>query len=94
MHELIWSKSALSQLEAIFDYVAADDPNAADRLTRRIATAVLRLQRFPLSGRQGREPGTRELVVAGTPYIVVYEVTDTVAILTVYHGARRWPVID
>jgi plasmid stabilization system protein ParE len=40
----------------------------------------------------GRIPGTRELVVPGLPYIVLYEVADTaVQILHIYHGARNWP---
>jgi len=37
---------------------------------------------------------TRELVIARTPYIVVYSIdpdTDTVQIRGVYHGAQRWP---
>jgi toxin ParE1/3/4 len=37
-------------------------------------------------------PGTRELVVTGTPFIVVYRVeAATVVILRVLHGAQRWP---
>jgi toxin ParE1/3/4 len=46
----------------------------------------------PHMGRPGRVPGTRELVVTRTPYIVPYRVRgDTLEILRVYHGARRWP---
>ncbi|MGE7367549.1 type II toxin-antitoxin system RelE/ParE family toxin [Neorhizobium sp. NPDC001467] len=37
-------------------------------------------------------PGTRELVVAGTPYIVAYCVKNNrVEVLFVQHGARLWP---
>ncbi len=37
-------------------------------------------------------PGTRELVVTGTPYIVPYRVKgQEVEVLRVYHGARHWP---
>jgi toxin ParE1/3/4 len=36
--------------------------------------------------------GTRELVVSGTPYIVVYRVMGKViTVLRVLHGARQWP---
>ncbi|WP_018265676.1 type II toxin-antitoxin system RelE/ParE family toxin [Methylosinus sp. LW4] len=36
--------------------------------------------------------GTREFVVAGTPYLVPYRVqNEAIHILRVYHGARRWP---
>jgi plasmid stabilization system protein ParE len=42
-------------------------------------------------GRFGSVEETRELVVAGTPYIVVYRVTRRVEILRIRHGAQRWP---
>jgi plasmid stabilization system protein ParE len=36
--------------------------------------------------------GTRELVIPGLPYIIVYEVMDTaVQLHRIYHGARNWP---
>jgi toxin ParE1/3/4 len=43
-------------------------------------------------GRPGRVPGTREFVIARTPYVVPYRVRgDAIEILRVYHGARLWP---
>jgi plasmid stabilization system protein ParE len=61
-------------------------------MIERIRDAVSRLARFPASGRPGRVAGTRELVIAGTPYIVPYRVTgDAVQIITILHGAQRWP---
>ncbi len=43
-------------------------------------------------GRAGRVPGTRELVISGTPYIVPYRVRGgAVEVLRVFHAARRWP---
>jgi toxin ParE1/3/4 len=57
----------------------------------RIATSVDRLATQPASGRTGRVPGTRELVVSGTPYVVPYRVRgETVQILRVFHGSRKW----
>jgi plasmid stabilization system protein ParE len=39
----------------------------------------------PASGRSGRVPGTRELVISGTPYVVPYSVHgETVEILRVF----------
>ena len=36
--------------------------------------------------------GTRELVLADTPYLIAYKVSETeIAILTVLHAAQRWP---
>jgi toxin ParE1/3/4 len=48
----------------------------------------------PALGRFGRVPGTRELVVPSTPYIVAYTVDsrrNVVQVLAVIHGARLWP---
>ena len=46
----------------------------------------------PGLGRAGRVSGTRELVVARTPYVVPYRVKgEVIEALRVYHGAQRWP---
>jgi plasmid stabilization system protein ParE len=59
----------------------------------RIVDHVELLTDEPKLGRPGRVPGTRELVVPRTPYIVAYAVlsSDSIRILGVRHGARRWP---
>ena len=44
------------------------------------------------SGRPGRVPGTRELVIPRTPYVAAYALTrDCIRILRVLHGAQMWP---
>jgi toxin ParE1/3/4 len=59
-----------------------------DMITR-LVTAAERLTHFPHLGRPGRE-NSRELVVAGTNFIVVYRVQgEEVRIATVLHGAQR-----
>ncbi len=55
-------------------YIVRDDPEAAARIVERIVTSVEGLGAHPASGRPGRVPGTRELVVSGTPYLVPYRV--------------------
>ena len=87
-----WLKRALRNLDEEAEYIARDNPQAAARIVERIATSVDRLATHPASGRPGRVPGTRELVIHGTVYIVPYRVRDeTVAILRVFHAARKWP---
>ena len=71
-------------------YVAKDKPEAAERLATRIVAVVEALRNHPHLGRAGREPGIRELVIGGTPYIVVYRVRGKrVTISTIWHGAQR-----
>jgi addiction module RelE/StbE family toxin len=87
-----WSSTAVSDLEAIREYIANDSPAAARRVAKRIKEAVNRLSNFPLSGRSGRVPGTRELVIPGTSYIAAYTIEGSeVLIAAVLHGRQNWP---
>jgi toxin ParE1/3/4 len=89
---IVWRRQALADLAALQAYIAKDDPQAAKRIAQRIVGAVEGLAYLPSLGRPGRVEGTRELVVARTPYIVPYRVkADEAQILRVYHAARRWP---
>jgi addiction module RelE/StbE family toxin len=80
------------RLEDIYERIAADNPTAARRMIERIRAAVTRLAASPALGRPGRVAGARELVIPRTPYIVPYRVKgDVVQIITILHGAQRWP---
>ncbi|EJZ16481.1 type II toxin-antitoxin system RelE/ParE family toxin, partial [Rhizobium sp. Pop5] len=75
--KLTWSAFALSDRDAIFTYIEAENPSAAILVDERIAAAVRRLIDFPASGRVGRIAGTRELVINGTPYVAAYSFNET-----------------
>ncbi len=92
--KLTWSAFALSDRDAIFTFIEAENPSSAIMVDERVVAAALRLVDFPASGRVGRIAGTRELVINGTPYVAAYAVTQSaVRILRVLHGAREWPVM-
>ncbi len=87
--EIVWSPRALARLREIRDYVARDKPDAAARLATRIVSLVEALKEHPHLGRAGSEPGLRELVVGGTPYLIFYRVrANRVTIATIWHGAQ------
>lgn len=87
-----WLRRALNDLEAAESWFARDNPGAADELVLRIVKTVSLLKDQPGIGRPGRVPGTRELVVPETMFVVPYRVReDVVVILRVYHSARKWP---
>jgi toxin ParE1/3/4 len=89
---IVWRRQALADLAALQAYIAQDDAQAARRIAQRIVGAVEGLASLPGIGRPGRVEGTRELVIARTPYIVPYRLkADEAQILRVYHAARRWP---
>jgi toxin ParE1/3/4 len=73
-------------------YIAQERPVSAGRQAGSVVAAAHSLTRFPMSGRAGRCPGTRELVVARTPLIIAYRLrADNIEILRVLHGRQRWP---
>lgn len=84
---------ALSDLRALRAYVVRDNERAANELVIRIVSRTeQQLSTLPKSGRPGRIPDTRELVLTSTPFILPYRIVgDTVRILRIFHSARRWP---
>jgi len=90
--KLLWTERALAEIDAIFTYIAADSPPAAERLAVLIEAKARLLLDQPNMGRPGRVDGTREFVVTGTPYILPYRVRNgRVEILAVLHASRQWP---
>ncbi len=87
-----WLRSALATLNEEAEFVSKDNPAAATRTFTAIVDAVHLLQQYPAMGRPGRVPGTRELVIPDTPYIIPYRVRgEVLELLRVFHGARKWP---
>lgn len=90
--KLRWSPSAERNADLIWEYIAQDNVDAADNLRQAMHSAAERLCDYPLMGRHGRAAKTRELVVAGTPYILIYRVHHSeIEIARVVHGAQDWP---
>ena len=87
-----WLRQALRNLEDEATYVATDDPAAARLVVQRVLEAVAQLVDQPGLGRPGRVPGTRELIVLRTRYLVPYRVRgESIQILRVFHTSRRLP---
>ncbi len=89
-----WLTKALKNLDDEAEYIAQDNPVAAQLVVQRIFDSVNLLQDNPSMGNPGRIPGTRELVVANTRYIIPYRVRprlNQIEILRVFHTSRRLP---
>lgn len=88
--EIVWSPLALARLQEIRAFIARDDPNAAARVTTRLVSVVQALIDYPFLGRPGVDPETRELIVGGTPYLILYQVkAKQILIRTVWHAAQK-----
>jgi len=87
-----WTPLAVSNLKIISVHLERQrNLGTANRICRAVYDTIQILRRFPESGKMGIEEGTRELVVAKLPYIVVYRLlsTETLEILRIWHGAQE-----
>ena len=92
---VVWTGPAWQQYRMALDRLAEDQPQSALDQDAAITKAVARLGSYPRLGRPGRRRGTRELVVSGTPFIVVYRIQEQEAnqiqVIRFLHGAQQWP---
>ena len=90
--EVRWSPEAADDLERIVIRIRQDNPQTARQVADAIYQRCTDLRLFPNRGRRGRVTGTRELVLAPLPFIIVYRVkAEAVEIVRIYHGAQNWP---
>ena len=94
MTDVLWSRPALFDYSEIISRTRDANPQAADRLRNIIKDRLSLLATMPRMGRAGRVAATRELVLSGTRYIIIYELRgpdEQIYILRVLHTSRRWP---
>ena len=92
--EIKWLRKALLNLEQEAEYIAKDNPQAARLVVNSIYHTVSLLRNNASLGHPGRLPGTRELVIPKTRYIVPYRVRprlQRIEILRVFHASRKLP---
>ncbi len=92
--EIRWLRKALRNLDQEAEYIAKDDPKAARLMVQRIYHTVPLLSDNPSLGHPGRLPGTHELVILKTRYIMPYRVRTRlkrIEILRVFHASRKLP---
>jgi len=90
--EIKWLRTALLNLDHEAEYIEKENPNAARVIVQRVVQAVSLLKDNPSLGHPGRLPGTRELVIPETRYIVPYRVRprlQRIEILRVFHASKK-----
>jgi toxin ParE1/3/4 len=89
MH-VVWTDSALENIEVIYDYLTEFNPRAASHVATTLRTEGDSLENFPHRGRPVAGTSMRELLSHSYPYIIRYRIAgDTVFILRVRHTSRR-----
>jgi toxin ParE1/3/4 len=89
-----WLRKALENLDNEAEFIAKENPEAARLVIGRIVRTVSLLEDNPSLGHPGRVPGTHELVIPNTRYIVPYRVRprlQRIEILRVFHVSRKRP---
>jgi addiction module RelE/StbE family toxin len=90
MAEIVWTEPALSDLDAIADYIALDKPEAARQLVQRVFRHVEQLSEHPKSGSRPPElKGWRYRQIVEPPCRIFYRIDgDRVYVLYVMRGER------
>jgi plasmid stabilization system protein ParE len=84
--------AAADDLEGISNYLHLYHPSFANPTIQRLYNAAKSLKTFPYAGRVGMKSGTRELVLAPLPYLMIYAVDDqSIHALRFLHAAQDRP---
>lgn len=96
-YRVVISERATADIVAVHDYIAADSPQNAAAVARRILQAIDYLGTFPhrypvYRGR--RQPSVAVRRMPEPPVLVYYKINEqerVVEVITVRHGKRRQP---
>ena len=90
--KVVWSRRAIRQLISLREYIESDSEQNAATVATRILKAIDLLAKHPEVGLPGRVMGTRELVVASTPFVIPNRVRrERLELIAVFHGHQKWP---
>lgn len=90
MAKIVWTESALDDLDEIAEYIALDKIGAAKKLVQRVFSRVDLLQNSPRSGRTPPELGGKKYreVIVGPCRIFYRALDEEVVILYVMRGEQ------
>jgi toxin ParE1/3/4 len=90
---IVWTEQATRQLDQVQEFIAlSNSPEVSLNVAFQVLASIEQLARFPMLGRTGRVPGSRELIIPNTPFIAAYALDEErVIILAIYHGSQKWP---
>lgn len=92
MGKVIWSPSALVDVNSIAEFISRDSVDQAALFVARLLEATDRLQEYPRSGRVIPEIGDKSCreIIYGS-YRIMYRLENDDAWITgIVHGARDW----
>lgn len=91
---ILWSPLAMDRVAEIAEYIALDNPSAAENWVNTVFEKVEELKKFPEIGRvvpEVNNKSIRELIYGN--YRIIYRVEETtLSVLAVRHGKQILPV--
>jgi plasmid stabilization system protein ParE len=89
------SRSANDDLESIWEYIAADNPDAADRLIEQFHDAFQWLANYPRAGHKRQDMGDRPVLFwpEGRYEIIYRPFPGFIEIDAILHGSRDIPAV-
>ena len=91
--KVLWTHSALADLEEARAYVEASSPGSAGEIVQRIQKSARLISIDPLNGsRNWQLDGTRETGVAGSLFVLIHRMRGAkIELLGILHRSRPWP---
>jgi addiction module RelE/StbE family toxin len=95
MSGFVFHPDAVADLNEIWEYIAADNPGAADRVMEEIHEAIRALIPFPQQGHRRSDLSSRPLrFCAVRDYLIAYAPDEEpLVVLAILHGRRNPRVI-
>ncbi len=88
--QIHWTATAKQNLLQLERFIAQDNPTASIAIRLNLIKKIMLLSEQPKVGRIGKTPGTREFLIAKTPYITTYRIKNNcIQVLTIKHGAMK-----
>ena len=90
MASIVWTETALNDMNGIAEYISLDSAFYAKQFVAKIFLAVNKLEKYPELGKQIRELSKfsyKEILFK--KYRIIYRLqADTIYIITVHHSSR------
>lgn len=86
---LVWASAAAEEWTEQYRFYFARNPAAARRMRERVMERAGQLRQFPRMGKPGRVDGSRELVIPGTPFVLVYDENPARVEILHVHDTRQ-----
>ena len=94
-YDIIWSRRARDELKAVHEYIALDNPTAADRVCDAITDRVAVLRGAPrLAQRYTSDANAEVRQTISGKYRIFFSINETecrIEVLSVWHSARQEP---